>query len=216
MNSPRYTYKTLVSSDDPSFEEFYEIYLESMPSRERKSRTLISAIPSRPDYRILLLNEDAVTIGFSIVFTPDEDSFRLLEYMAVHPAHRNLGLGRELFLRTFQDVGYCRGDVCGLLEIDSDREQSFDQKIVRRRQNFYRRLGCLRVNGLSYVLPLPGEGVPPQMDIWVYRPDRLPVISKRQLEDWLRVIYNKVYDCSAEDIRIAQMMEGIDDPVQLM
>lgn len=212
----QYTYEPLVSSSDPSFDEFYRIYVESIPLRERKPKTQISAITTRPDYKILLLKRNDVVIEFSILFTPTKESFCLLEYMAVHSAHRNLGLGRELFLHTFKDFASNCGTVHCLLEVDSDREQSADQEIRRRRQRFYRRLGCLRIDGLSYVLPLHGEGAPPQMDLMVYLPDRLPPISRHQLEHWLKVIYNKVYDCSPDDPRIAQMMEAIGDPVKLV
>jgi GNAT superfamily N-acetyltransferase len=212
----QYTYEPLVSSTDPSFDEFYGIYVESMPLRERKPKTQISAITTRPDYKILLLKRNAVVIGFSILFTPTNELFCLLEYMAVHSAYRNLGLGRELFLRTFQDVVSNCGTVPVLLEVDSDREQSADQEIRRRRQRFYRRLGCLRIDGLSYVLPLHGEGPPPQMDLMLYLPDCLPLIRRHQLEHWLKVLYNKVYDCSPDDPRIVHMMEVIGDPVKLV
>ncbi|MFA4909912.1 MAG: GNAT family N-acetyltransferase [Desulfobacteria bacterium] len=212
----QYIYKPLVSSSDPSFDEFYGIYVESIPLREQKLKTQISAIATNSDYKVLLLKKNTVAIGFSILFTPAKESFCLLEYMAVHSAYRNLGLGRQLFLRTFQDVFSNRGPVHGLLEIDSDREQSADQEIRRRRQHFYRRLGCLRIDSLSYVLPLHGEGPPPQMDLMVYLPGRLPLISRHQLEHWLKVIYSKVYDCSADDPRIAQMIEDIGDPVKLV
>jgi len=69
---------------------------------------------------------------------------------------------------------------------------------------------------LSYILPLQGEDPPPQMDLMVYLPDRQPLIRRHELEHWLKVIYNKVYDCSPEDPRIADMMEAIGDPVKLV
>ena len=212
----QYNYKPLVSSRDPSFEEFYKIYVESIPLRERKPKTQMSAIIARPDYKILLLNRNAAVIGFSIFFSPGNQLFCLLEYMAVHSAYRNLGLGRELFLRSFQEVVSMRETIHALIEVDSDREQSADQEIRRRRQRFYRRLGCLRIDGLSYALPLSGEGPPPQMDLMVYPPDRLPLIRRHQLEQWLKVIYNQVYDCSADDPRIVHMMQAIGDPVKLV
>lgn len=212
----QYTYKPLVSSSDPSFGDFYRIYVESIPLREQKPKTQISGITTRPDYKILLLKKNDVVIGFSVLFTPAKESFCLLEYMAVHSAYRNSGLGRNLFLRTFQDFVSNGETVHGLIEIDSDREQSADQEIRRRRQCFYRRLGCLSIDGLSYLLPLHGEGPPPQMDLMVYLPSRLHLIRRHQLGHWLKVIYNKVYDCSPDDPRIARMIETIDDPVKLV
>ncbi|HEU0073482.1 MAG TPA: GNAT family N-acetyltransferase [Dehalococcoidia bacterium] len=209
----QYSYRPLVSSSDPAFDRFFEIYLESMPLRERKPKSQIAAMTARHDYRILLLEGDGAVIGFSMVFAPASESFCLLEYMAMHQAHRNLGLGKELFLRTFHSISET---VHGLLEVDSDREQSTDQEIRRRRQNFYRRLGCLRIDGLPYELPLPGEGPPPKMDLLLYRSDRSRTVMKHDLEHWLKVVYHQVYDCSPDDPRIVRMLEGVDDPVRLV
>ncbi|MBU1418082.1 MAG: GNAT family N-acetyltransferase [Proteobacteria bacterium] len=217
MTIAPYTYDSLVSCSDPSFDEFYSIYEGSLPLRERKSKAQISAVISRPDYKTLLLKRNDVVIGFSMLFIATEESFCLLEYMAIHPVYRNSGLGRELFLHTFQNVVVSdHGASYGLLEVDSDREQSEDQEMRRRRQRFYRRLGCFRIDRLSYLLPLPGEGPPPQMNIMVYPPDRFLTISKHQLKQWLKVIYNKVYDCCPDDPRITKMMKYIGDPVKLL
>ena len=212
----QYTYERLVFSSGPLFDEFYGIYVESMPLRERKPKPLISAIVNRTDYKVILLKRNTVTIGFSMLFTPAKESFCLLEYMAVHSAYRNIGLGSKLFLHTLKDVVSNGGTVHCLLEVDSDREQSADQEIRRRRQLFYKKLGCFRIDGLTYVLPLPGEGPPPQMDLMVYSPDSQPLIRKPQLEHWLKVIYNQVYNCSPNDPRIVHMMEAVGDPVTLV
>lgn len=212
----QYTYQLLVSSRDPAFDEFFPIYMESIPLWERKTKAQISAIVTRPDYRVLLLKKNTVVLGFSILFTPAQESFYLLEYMAIHSAYRNLGLGGQLFLRTFENLDSHSGNVYGLLEIDSDREPSADQDIRRRRQRFYRRLGCLRIDGLSYMLPLHAEGSPVQMDLMVYLPDGVPFLRKTQLRHWLEVIYSKVYNCSPDDPRIIRMMEPVDNPVKLV
>lgn len=213
----QWTYQPLVSSRDPAFDEFFAIYVESIPLRERKTRAQISEIVTRPDYRVLLIKKkNTMILGFSMLFTPAQESFCLLEYMAVHPAYRNLGLGGQLFLRTFEDFVFHDGTVYGVLEIDSEREPSPDQDIRRRRQRFYRRLGCLRIAELSYVLPLSAEDSPPQMDLMVYFPDGVSFLRKAQLRHWLEVIYNKVYNCSPNDPRIVRMMEPVNDPVKLV
>jgi hypothetical protein len=211
----KYTYEPLVSSEDPSFDAMYSIYEESIPIRERKSKAQISAITRNPEYKILLLKDDGRVIGFSIIFAPQNEMFCLLEYMAIHASYRSMGLGQELFLRTFKANASIDESIIGLIEVESDREQSADQKNRIRRQSFYRRLGCLRIEGLSYVMPLVGEGLPPQMDILVYLSGRLPTISKHQLKRWMEVIYNKVYGYSRDDSRIAQMIEPLDNPIKL-
>jgi len=209
-------YEPLVSNSDPSFEEFFGIYAASMPLREQKPRAVISAMVGQPHYKILLLKRNGAAVGFSITFSPLIEPFCLLEYMAVHAMYRNSGLGRQLFLRSVQEVVAHRGSIPVLLEVDSDRELSADLAVIRKRQHFYRRLGCLRVDGLSYVLPLPGKGPPPEMDLLVYFPDRASVIRRSELARWLTVVYESVYDCSPQDQRLTRMISTLSDPVVLV
>jgi len=211
-----YSYQQLLSASDPSFDAFHAIYVEAIALRERKPRSDIAALAGRDDYSILLLKRADAVIGFSIVYSPPNEQFCLLEYMAIHAAHRNLGLGRQLFRHTFEDIAHRFGPVYGLLEVDSDREPSADQPMRKRRQQFYRRLGCLRIRDLSYLLPLPGQEEPPQMDLMILQSSLLPPPNRQQLEHWLRVIYNNVYDCPADDPRIAQMMAPVEHSVSLV
>jgi hypothetical protein len=159
----------------------------------------------RPDYEVLLARRSGVVVGFSVTFRPVEKSFCLLEYMAVQEKHRSAKIGAALFQHGPRDVPM-------LLEVDSDRAAAADLEIRQRRQRFYRRLGCLRVEGLAYLLPLPSA---PEMDLFIYLPPSMQRISKSQLERWLRVIYRDVYDRSPDDPRIARMMEPVGDPVGL-
>jgi hypothetical protein len=216
-NSDRFfdTFFPLISINDVSFKDFLRIYTESMPIREQKSAAQISAMFTRPDYQILLLKRNDVTIGFSIIFAPPKESFCLLEYFAVDAVFRNSGLGHLLFLRSVDNVFSKTGQIPVLLEVDSDRESSEDQPIRRRRQQFYRRLNCMRIDNLSYILPLPGEGPPPQMDLMVYFQNNVPIISKMQLQHWLKFIYRDVYDCSEDDPRIIKMLKTVTDPIRM-
>jgi hypothetical protein len=210
------TFSSLSHENDASFKDFLRIYTESMPVRERKSTVQISAMLTRLDYQILLLKRNEVTIGFSIVFAPPRESFCLLEYFAVDAAYRNSGLGHLLFLRSVDNVFSKAGQIPVLLEVDSDREPSEDQPIRRRRQQFYKRLNCMRIDDLSYILPLPGEGPPPQMDLMIYFQKRVPVISKMQLQHWLNLIYRDVYDCLDDDPRITKMLKPVPDPIRIV
>ena len=99
-----------------------------------------------------------------------------------------------------------------LLEVDSDREPSPDQALRRRRQGFYRRLNCQRIDGLCYILPLPGEGAPPEMDLMVYFPDAVPTVARVRLKRWLEVIYHEVYGCAEDDPRISEMLRPVKNP----
>ncbi len=199
----------LKSCDGPTFRELYEIYAASIAAREQKPEEWICAMVRAPEYRVWVIQDAGHVTGFSILFLPPTERFALLEYMAVAPERRNHGLGSELFKQTVVR------SLPVLLEVDSDREACADQQIRTRRQQFYRRLGCLRIAGLRYILPLPGLGPPPEMDVMVYSGVPLRQLPKTDLERWLRTIYRDVYRCSPVDPRIVQMLRGVPDPVRL-
>jgi ribosomal protein S18 acetylase RimI-like enzyme len=205
----------LITALDQRFEALYAIYCESIALREQKSKADLAAMVSKANYRLLLAQDDNSVVGFSIVFVAGSESFGLLEYMAVDKSHRGGGVGSELFEQTIGGVHRSDGAMPILLEVDSDREPSPDQVQRRQRQNFYRRLGCRRIAGCTYILPLPGENAPPEMDLFVYVPGPAPTIRRGELEGWLKLIYRDVYGCSADDRRIAIMLDGVSDPIDL-
>jgi len=199
----------LKSCGGPTFRELHEIYAASIAAREQKPEAWICAMVRAPEYAVWVMKGDGRVTGFSILFLPPAERFALLEYMAVVPERRNHGLGSELFKHTVV------GSLPVLLEVDSDREACADQQIRTRRQQFYRRLGCVRIAGLHYILPLPGQGPPPEMDLMVYSAEPLRQLAKTELERWLRTIYRDVYRCSSDDPRIVRMLRDVPDPVRL-
>jgi GNAT superfamily N-acetyltransferase len=205
----------LQSCDGPMFRELYEIYAVSIAARERKDEAWICAMIRAPEYRFWVLPDAGHIEGFSIVFLPPAERFALLEYMAVAPQRRNHGVGSQLFKQTMARVPPPHASVPMLLEVDSDREASADRALRARRQQFYRRLGCVRIAGLHYILPLPGEGPVPEMDLMVYAAQPPRQLAKTELERWLKTIYRDVYRCPSDDPRIAQMLRDVPDPVRL-
>ena len=209
-------FEKLYSINDSSFESFYEIYKESIPNSERKPKDAISAMLARPDYLIIVVKKDTLPIGFSILFVPENESFCLLEYMAIHSDYRNLGIGGELFLQSYLIAISKRNAFPMLIEVDSDLELSEDREIRRRRKRFYKKLGCLIVKNLDYILPMQMENPVPRMELMIFRQGKRLLIQKQQLHDWLVVVYENVYNCSPFDSRIDQMMKNIGDPVELV
>lgn len=210
------TFRRLGANDTAAFDEFFALYWSSMPASERKSRPAMQALVARPDYQVLLLLLDGRLTGYSVTFVPENDTFCLLEYMAVHASFRGGGIGSTLFLHAVEMARNGRGDVAMLLEVDSDREATADREIRRRRQAFYQRLGCLRIEGLDYVLPLDTGHAPPLMDLLILPPPDGAVIRRATLERWLRTIYVTVYGRSPADPRIEQMIARLGDPLQLI
>jgi GNAT superfamily N-acetyltransferase len=206
----------LKSCSGPTFPELYEIYAASIPARERKPEARICAMVGAPAYTVWVMKGAGRVKGFSILFSPPAERFALLEYMAVAPEWRNRGVGSQLFKQTMERAVTPKDRSLPIvLELDSDREASGDQRIRTRRQQFYRRLGCVRIADLHYILPLPGQGPVPEMDLMVYAAEPLRQLPKTELERWLRTIYRDVYHCSSDDPRIDQMLQGVSDPVRL-
>jgi GNAT superfamily N-acetyltransferase len=206
----------LKSCDGPSFRELYEIYASSIAAREQKPEAWICAMVRAPECRVWVTKGAGRVTGFSILFLPPAERFALLEYMAVASEWRNRGVGSELFKQTVaRAVSPERPSLPILLEVDSDREAGGDQQMRTRRQQFYRRLGCVRIAGLRYILPLSGEGPAPEMDLMVYSAEPLRQLPKTELERWLRTMYRDVYRCSSDDPRIGQMLHDVSDPVRL-
>ena len=206
----------LITALDQRFEALYSIYCESISLREQKAKADLAAMVSEPNYRLLLAQDDSSVVGFSIVVVAGGESFCLLEYMAVDKSYRGRGVGVELFEETVGTIYKEHGAIPILLEVDSDREPSPDRVERRRRQNFYRRLGCRAIANCAYILPLPGKNAPPEMDLFVYVPGPAPTIRRAKLERWLKLIYRDVYGCSADDCRIAIMLDGVSDPIELV
>jgi GNAT superfamily N-acetyltransferase len=204
----------LESSEGEAFRQLYAIYAASIAAREQKREGWIAAMIGAAEYRVWVAKAGGLVRGFSILFVPASRGFALLEYMAVAPDQRNQGLGAELFRRTVEHAVTPEGrKLPVLLEIDSDREPSSDQATRARRKRFYRRLGCLRIAGLHYVMPLEGEGSPPEMDLLVYSAEPLGRLGRSDLARWLETVYRDVYHCPPNDPRLAQMVAGLPDPV---
>jgi GNAT superfamily N-acetyltransferase len=211
----------LASSDGDSFRQLYAIYAASIAAREQKGESWIAAMINDPQYRVWVAKAGGLVRGFSILFVPAGGGFALLEYMAVAPDQRDHGMGAELFRQTVNQAVTADGrKLPVVLEVDSDREASSDRALRTRREQFYRRLGCLRVAGLRYLMPLGGEGAPPEMDLLVYPAEPLggPArneVARSDVKRWLETIYRDVYRCAPDDPRPAQMVAALPDPVPL-
>lgn len=194
------------------------IYEASIPASERKPVEAIRAMARRPDYRLPTAVSDGRILGFASVFAPPGESFALLEYLAVDAAARGAGVGSGLFRAAVEATGgggAAAGARWMLLEVDADvSDDAADLHERRRRQAFYRRLGCRRVAGMAYELPLhTSGGPPPPMHLFVHGVPGGVTPSRADLGHALRVIYPQVYGQPAGDTRIDRMLAAVPDPV---
>jgi ribosomal protein S18 acetylase RimI-like enzyme len=191
------------------FEALFSIYAEALPHREQKNREELRRMLADPAYAFLVARDQQVVVGFAIVYVFPQGDGALLEYMAIARHRRRRGLGAALF----QSV-VSRSPEPLLVEVDAPEPGAADNDTREHRQRFYRRLGCRRIAGLAYILPLPTQGAPPRMDLFLHAGTPL-ASSRARLADWLSTIYGNVYHCAADDPRLAGMLAGLPEQIIL-
>jgi len=215
MTDDIYGWQRLTSAADPDFAAFHRIYRASLPARERKSRAQLAAMVEQPSYLVLLLKDAAGVAGFGVVYVSEGERFALLEYLAVAGDRRGAGLGSRLFRACMAEVRARYGAWPMLIEVDSEREDSADRALRLRRKRFYRALGCRDVQGLDYLLPLPGKGPAPRMDLMLCAEPLPAAVDKAELGRWLQDIYVTVYGRKPDDRRLERMLAPLDSAVSL-
>jgi hypothetical protein len=196
------------------FEQVVRIYTEALPESERKSPSVLREMLAKPAYEFLIAKHNGAVVGFSTTAALSGTNACVLEYMAVRSRNRSQGIGAVLFQRAVSTTLAAPRYV--LLEVDSEGIDAGERDQRARRQRFYRDLGCRRVSGLSYALPLVTANTPPPMDLLVYRSDLPPVIDKGQLREWLTALYVDIYGQPRDDARIPDMLRLLPDEVRLV
>lgn len=202
------------SVDEAAYEQLLLIHHDSQPESELKGPDQLARMIERPEYFFLAAFRHDAVVGFSIsICFPDSDA-ALIEYMAVDRKFRGQGIGQRLFNETVSFGSIAERTV--MIEVDSEKSPSDDHLDRVRRKNFYRRLGCREVDGLSYIMPPVSSGVPPPMDMLVYAVELSGTLAKSRIRAWLESCYRHVYDLPKEDPRIESMLEKLPDNVRLV
>jgi GNAT superfamily N-acetyltransferase len=188
------------------FQRVFEICAATIDRSEQKTEAELRACFLNPAYRFMAAREAGVIVGCAICYAPPEQGFWLLEYIAVDPGFQGRGLGARLFDACCAVVG---PDAVGLLEVDAPEPQKPGALARQRRLAFYRRLGCRRLDGLAYILPLDHHGPPPPMWLLVHAPADVARLPATQIRAWLERIYADVYARPADDPRLARMTAGL-------
>lgn len=183
------------------------IYREAIPVNERKSEDDLKKLILREDYLVYLLMRYEEVSAFAILYRSIPEKIALLEYMAVVRSHRNGGIGGRILSRLFTAEVLGKDCPVCLVEVDAPGPAHADTEIRQRRQNFYRRNGCLLLRDFSYILPLPGGDQPADMELMAFFPGEVKFVGRDNLEAWLRDIYTHVYGCRPDDPRIRVMMD---------
>jgi len=200
--------KALEHNNTQEFDGFYAIYSTAFPLSEQKSYDALLAMQHTSFYTIYLAYNDEKNVGFCIMYHPHNEDFFLLEYMAIDETQRGIGLGSTLLKSSIDQLFQTHGIRALLIEIDSPEKSSNEQKIREKREQFYRRLGALKIDPFDYILALQSNEEPPPMELLVYHPN-MREVSKITLHRWLEKLYVNVYGCSKNDPRIDKMLEQV-------
>lgn len=187
------------------FDDFYTIYAISFPLSEQKSKEELLRMFDSSNYTIFIAKIETQIVGFCIIFHSVETSFYLLEYMAIDESKRSLGIGSKLFLQAIAQTFSKYGIKPILIEIDSAEEKSAEQSLIEKRERFYKKHGCRKIEPFDYILAIRNNQIAPPMKLLVYH-NGMQNILKSQLQRWLEDIYELVYGCSRDDVRIAKML----------
>lgn len=204
MSEPT-SYHRLSSRDRAGFETLYALYQSALPESEKKSRAQLITMLETPGYLFLCAQRAQRLAGFAVVYLCQSAALALLEYLAVAESERRGGLGAGLLMHGARHAG----DRVFLVEMDAP---SASEPFSMGRSSFYRRQGCRRVEGLDYILPLPGK-TPPMWLLTLAARDELP---RSELAGWLHTLYGEVYGCEPTDPRVDQMLAPLPQAVRLV
>jgi GNAT superfamily N-acetyltransferase len=185
----------------PEMDRLLTVYEQGIPISERKPEGDIRAMALSPLHRVEVAAMEGTILGFTLAYVGEGVS--LLEYMAVAEDTRGQGLGAILFRRLRDGIGPPL-----LVEVESDAEDSPDLETRRRRIQFYLRLGCRRLQGVNFVLPLESAHQAPQIELLIAQ-WQTQNVSSTLLTDWLREIYVGVYGCPTDDPRLLRTVRGL-------
>lgn len=195
----------LAPEDEDAFEQLLAIYQAAIVASEQKPPAELRGMLRSPGYRILVAREGQRVVGFAILYFPSGGTFWLLEYMAVEQSLRSKRYGERIFSEAKLLGGSVMPGAPCVLEVDQPGEAS-PADDASRRLGFYRRLGCRRVEGLGYLLPLKSAGSPPPMMLLVHGLEDRDFLAAAEMTEWLRAIYVEVYAQGPDDPRITAMM----------
>lgn len=201
----------LAPGDTLGFRQMLAVYQEAIEPSEQKPADDIAQLVVDPRYVVIVSRSIGEVVGFAMLCFPTDQSFWLLEYMAVRQDQRSQGIGQRLvFAANEVATRRCPSAPC-ILEVDQPETAETPGNDPIRRLRLYRRLGFRRIAGLNYVLPLEAAGPPPPMFLLVHGMEGRSAIAKAVLREWLAAIYAQVYRASPNDARIAAMLSPLND-----
>ena len=155
--------------DEASIHHLYSTSLvRDFPASELKSLSAILSLYHRGEYRVLGAYNGETLIAYALLYCPEDERIALLDYLAVEPAHRGIGVGSAFLsqLRAYFS------EMIDMLMIECERPKAApDEAEARKRIRFYTRAGAVLTSvriwlfGVEYsILVLPCSSPLPECD----------------------------------------------------
>lgn len=203
------TIRQLGPADVSAFESALAIYRDAITPSEQRPEEELRPLLGRRDYIVLAAEQGGEVVGFAISYVPLAEDFWLFEYVATTPAARGNGAGAAMVQLSTKLAGEGR---VGIVEAEADTGRD---PVMGKRLRFYARLGCRKLEGLNYLLPLRTHGVPPPMLLLALAPPDVTSLPVQAVERWLRLIYIGVYRQNESDPRITEMIDNLPADIPL-
>lgn len=126
--------------DKEEFTAVYQLMQVSFPPAEFRTYEEELALFNRPDYRVLVVEDNGTIQAFIAEWALKEMHY--VEHFAVNPAARGQGLGTKIMREYLKEI---KSSV--IIEVEAE-----DTSIARRRIAFYERLGFVQ-SDIKYIQP---------------------------------------------------------------
>jgi len=173
------------------FAEASQIYLESFPANETRPIEKTKSLLVQGNYKLYVVKEDKV-IGIALVYFFDD--FGSFDYMAITPQYQRKGIGTKLFLYVC-DISRSKNHDLLFLEVQREKQGEPNRQ---DRIRLYQSLGAKLVID-NYLMP-SYQTEAEQMNLMVMPQKNQDSISKKDLERYIREIYQNVYSHKDSDL----------------
>ena len=145
---------------------YREKMMRDFPPSELKTLNAIVHMMRRGEYDVFCARQDEADAAYALLYHPKDSRVVLLDYLAVEPLKRGMGIGTEL-LHQLQAHYEQKADVM-LIECERPKAAP-DEELARKRIRFYQKAGAQMTDvrvwlfGVEYsimVLPCGGEAQP--------------------------------------------------------
>lgn len=121
-------------------EVLYSYYLEIFPREERKPLELIKSAYNKGYSRIIKIINNEIITGFMILNRVKNDSYAILDYLAILPKYRNIGIGTSALKLLIEQERKNNGIFVEIEKVGLGKDKE-ENEFRSKRRKFYEELG---------------------------------------------------------------------------